>query len=236
MDWGSTGLLIAEQSGIDVKQPLIPSETKWTCAKYVQHRSDASFLEQRDKTLGNAIEKWRFLITVYPEQSVVGRQLMTVDTAEVDIVLLSVMGVKSPNTILKYFRWHSAHGSSSFLPLDESDIWRYVLRQKDNAGPPTRSQSLVQALRFARYVMGFNGALGCVNSGRIIGQAQLQWASKAPTRCARPLTVNEVKMLRKSADGAEHSKVDRRIASNLLFCLYGRCRVSDVSSVHEILH
>ena len=40
----------------------------------------------------------------------------------------------------------------------------------------------------------------------------------------------------KEADGAEHSAVDRCIASNLLLLLYGRCRVSDANYIHEVLH
>ena len=39
---------------------------------------------------------------------------------------------------------------------------------------------------------GFDNALMCANSRRIVGQAQLQLSTKAPTRQARPLTVMEV--------------------------------------------
>jgi hypothetical protein len=43
-------------------------------------------------------------------------------------------------------------------------------------------------------------------------------------------------MLHAIADSWTHSKVDKCIASTLLLMLYGRCRVSDVNFVHEILH
>ena len=94
----------------------------------------------------------------------------------------------------------------------------------------------LKALRFSHYVMGFDNALHCANSRRVVGQAQLQLSSKAPTRQARPRTVLEVKALHAIADGVSHSVVDRCMASNLLLALYGRCRVSDLNFVHEILH
>ena len=46
----------------------------------------------------------------------------------------------------------------------------------------------------------------------------------------------EVKALHAIADGVSHSVVDRCMASNLLLALYGRCRVSDLNFVHEVLH
>ena len=90
--------------------------------------------------------------------------------------------------------------------------------------------------RLSHYVMGFDNALACANSRRISGQAQIQLSLRSPSRQARPLTVEEVKLLHKIADGTMHSKVDRCIASNLLLALYGRCRVSDLNFIHEILH
>ena len=100
----------------------------------------------------------------------------------------------------------------------------------------SRSQSLVQALRFAHHVLGFDNALACADSKRVSGQAQIQLPVRTPGKQARPLTVDEVRALHAIADGRTHSKVDRCVASGLLFALYGRCRVSDLNFIHEILH
>ena len=211
-------------------------------ARYTQQKSDATFLQQREKIIGNAIEKWRFVISIDSSYSEVGRQLSQADAAEADVVLTSVMGVKPPNTILKrvnailmYYRWHAVHGAHSFLPFNEDDVWHYVLWQKTSAAPATRSHSFLQSLRFSHFMMGCDGAIECVNSGRINGQAQLQLSHRNPMKQASPLTVAEVKKLHSIADGSAHSKVDKCIASNLLLALYGRCRVSDLN-IHEILH
>ena len=240
MNWGTADEPLPVSDDVGVSQPLIPSDAN---ARYVQRRSDASFLQQREKILSNGIEKWRFIIAMDSSQSETGKQLAGVDDSEIDVILSSVMGVKSPNTILKransilmYYRRRAAHGKFPFLPFEEEDVWRYVLWQKLHCGPATRSQGLIQALRFAHFVMGFEGALRCVGSGRIVGQAQIQLSVKTPVRQARPLTAAEVRTLHCIADGTSHSIVDKCVASGLLLALYGRCRISDLNSVFEVLH
>lgn len=243
LDWGTSDVPLADLKDTSVTEPLIPSQRKWSCAQYVLHKSDETYLQQRDKTMKGALAKWKFLVLTDSRFSEVGRQLMDADEDQVELVLTSVMGVKSPNTVIKragallmFYRWHAVHCDGNWLPFDESTVWRYIMHQATTAGAPSRSQSFVQALRFAHYVMGFDNALQCVNSRRIVGQAQLQLSTKAPTRQARPLTVQEVRALHAIADGVSHSMVDRCMASNLLLALYGRCRVSDLNFVHEILH
>ena len=175
--------------------------------------------------------------------SEVGRQLDLSDESQMELVLGSAMGVKSPNTFLKranalmlYDRWNAINASASFLPFDEGDVWRYVLDNSKLLTSASRSQSLVQALRFAHHVLGFDNALACADSKRVSGQAQIQLSIRTPGKQARPLTVDEVRALHAIADGRTHSKVDRCVASGLLFALYGRCRVSDLNFIHEILH
>ena len=239
LNWGH----IPEPFAATIDGPEIPSATKWTCSKYVKHVSDETYLQVRDRTMKGALAKWKFLVMLDLECSSVGRQLLDADADTVNDVLISVMGVKSPNTVLKranammlFYRWQSVHVTSEFLPLKETDVWQYVISQSKTASSASRSQSLLQALRFSHYVMGFDNALQCADSRRVVGQAHIQLAGKAPSRQARPLTVAEVRVLHSVADSLEHSATDRCVASNLLLALYGRCRVSDVGYVHEILH
>ena len=58
-----------------------------------------------------------------------------------------------------------------------------------------RRHRFVQALRFSHYVLGVDGANLCITSRRVVGSAELQLATKEPTRQARALTVAEVKRL-----------------------------------------
>ena len=66
-----------------------------------EHKTDETYLQQRTKTLNNALSKWRFLVLVDVTASEVGRQLDDASEEHVDLVLNSAMGVKSPNTIMK---------------------------------------------------------------------------------------------------------------------------------------
>ena len=243
LDWGNMGMPVSESAAAGPSQPAVPSDKRWKALGYVRHKTDETYMQQRAKTLDNALSKWRFIVLLDVTTSEVGRQLVGLAEDQVDLVLNSVMGVKSPNTIMKranammlFYRWHAINGTAPMLPFDESDIWNYVLSNADAATSASRSQSLVQALRFAHYVMGFDNALACANSRRVMGQAQIQVSLREPMKQARPLTVDEVKTLHNIADSSAYSRVDRCIASNLLLAVYGRCRVSDVNHIHEILH
>ena len=243
LDWGNRGLPVLESATAGPSQPAVPSDSRWQALSYVRHKTDETYLQQRTKTLNNALSKWRFLVLVDVTASEVGRQLDDASEEHVDLVLNSAMGVKSPNTIMKranammlYYRWHAVYGTAPMLPFDERDIWTYVMGNAGTTTSASRSQSLVQALRFAHYVLGFDNALACADSRRVKGQAQIQVSLREPMKQARPLTVEEVKALHRIADSASYSKVDRCIASNLLLAMYGRCRVSDLNHVHEVLH
>ena len=243
IDWGSSDVPLSEPASAGASEPVVPSETRWQVSSYVKHKSDATYLQQRDKTLHNAIMKWRFIALVDASCSEVGRQLDETDEDQMELVLCSAMGVKSPNTILKranammlYYRWNAINACAAFLPFDECDVWKYVLSNSKLTSSSSRSHSFVQSLRFAHYMLGFDNALACANSKRVTGQAQIQLSLRTPGKQARPLTVDEVRALHAIADGQTHSKVDRCVASGLLFALYGRCRVSDLNYIHEILH
>ena len=101
LDWGTSDLPLLESTEAGVTEPVIPSQCRWSCAQYVVHRSDETYLQQRDRTRNSALAKWKFLVMVDPQFSEVGRQLDGADDAQTDLVLTSVMGVKSPNTVLK---------------------------------------------------------------------------------------------------------------------------------------
>lgn len=225
---------------VSATKPKMPSSCKWSCTKHIKYTTDDNYLVQRSRTMKTAIAKWRFIVLLDYQQSEVGRQIAT--QADEELILQSVIGVKSVNTVLKransilmHFRWHAAHGQGFFIPFNEQDVWHYVLSQNHEKNSATRSQSFLQALRFSHFVMGIEGALECAQSRRVTGQAHLQLSRKQPTKQARPLSVAEVRKLHSNSEDHSYSCVDRCIASNLLMATYGRCRVSDLNHVHEIL-
>ena len=240
MDWGSTDLPNANSSADDPPKRLIPAGCNWTCSRHIKYCSDENFVEQRQKTMNLALTKWRFLIMLDPALSEAGRAMQGGDEK---LILESIIGVKSPGTILKransllmFYRWHTCNCDGPFLPFKEGDAWHYVISNASAGASATRSQSFAQAMRFAWRIMGFDGASECASSRRINGQSQIQLSSKGPTRQARPLTVVEMRRLHAISEDKSYSVVDRCIVSNMLFAVYGRCRISDMNHVHEILH
>ena len=51
LDWGSTAMPLAVAAETGVSVPIVPSDLEWKCIRYVQHKSDDTFLQQREKTL-----------------------------------------------------------------------------------------------------------------------------------------------------------------------------------------
>ena len=95
LDWGHAELPMVDSAESGITQPVIPSDGHWKCFQYVRHKTDDTFLQQREKTLTSAIAKWRFLVMLDLSRSEVGRQLGDADDTEVELVLTSVMGVKA---------------------------------------------------------------------------------------------------------------------------------------------
>ena len=77
-------------------------------------------------------------------------------------------------------------------PLQEGQLWQYLRSMAEDGSAATKASSMVQAVRFAWFILQLDGAEQCIASRRILGQAEIQLAGKKETRQARPLTVHEV--------------------------------------------
>lgn len=241
MEWGAPSSSPTRLADECAPGPNMPSGCKRTCAKRIKYSTDDTYLVQCALTMKTAVSKWRFILLTHHQHSEVGKQIAT--QGDEDLISQSVIGVKSPNTMLKgansilmYFRRQAVHGEGSFIPFNETDVWNYVLAQHDVITSASRSQTFLQALRFSHYVMGIDGALECTQSRRVMGQAHLQLSKKQPTKQARALSASEVKRLHAISEDRTFSIVDRCIASNILMALYGRCRVSELNHVQEMIH
>ena len=52
-------------------EPVL-AESRWQVSTYVKHKTDATYLQQGDQTLNNALLKWKFLVLVDEKCSEVG--------------------------------------------------------------------------------------------------------------------------------------------------------------------
>ena len=158
-------------------------------------------------------------------------------------VLLAILGTRRPGTVIKrvnsllhFYRWACVEDVGDFLPFKEEIIWAYVRHLHTSNAAPTKATSFVQALRFSHYVLGVDGANLCITSRRVVGSAELQLATKEPTRQARALTVAEVKRLHSVTTCQTTDLQQKVMAIHLLLMLYTRSRTSDLAHVQEVLH
>ena len=224
--------------------PDPPSVPVFSLAKCIKNKADRSFLDERAAQTARAIAKLRRFIELAGDCSSLTKQVLDEGTEDgQEQVLLSIIGTRSPGTVVKgtnalfhYYRWRSVSFSDECFPLEEPKVWSYMRHLQTSNAAPTKAQSFLQALRFAKFVLQLEGVDDCVVSRRLQGISELQLAGKRPTRQARPLTVLEVKKLHGIMSDEKKDLQQRVLASHLLLMLYSRSRTPDLAHVHEILH
>ena len=174
--------------------------------------------------------------------SAVGRKVIVEATLnnvrEVALGILdATFAVKSPGTLLRrlyavqsYEDWCSEKLQKHWLPVQEFDVWTYVRFLQTSKAPPTKSGSLVEALRFTWFLLGVEGADLAEQSLRVKGVSAQMRAAKRPWRPADLLTVKEVKMLHALLESGSEAMG----AGHLLHLLYSRSRWSDLTMVSSI--
>ena len=143
--------------------------------------------------------------------------------------------MKRTNALLSYYRWHSVNMDGNCYPLQEGQLWQYLRSMADDGSAATKASSIVP-VRFAWFVLQLDGANECIASRRILGQAEIPLAGKRATRQARPLTVQEVLTIHKTAADSDQNLVTRVMCVHLLLMLYCRCRNSDVAHAQSVMH
>ena len=215
-------------------------------ASHVSCVDDANFLERRETLRLAAV--WKLLVVIrhcLPASST-GRHIMGlgVDASQspeaVDIVS-AVVGIKSPatlvkraNALLSFLRWVDKEIRQVDNAFDEATVWRYMCHLKDSQAPATRGASLMSALRFARFVLGFDGLDTVVNSRRLLGLSDIMVESKRLLRQALVLTVTQVLGLHKALRSDSLHCMDKAVVAYLLIALYGRCRHSDLQFISSL--
>ena len=236
-------------SSVETAQPVPAAEqlekirTKATdIDSCVKSMMDRSFIDAKEFDMKRAVGKLSFFLHVGLQASGVGRRLISCPH-ETDALIRAVVGVESPNTIMKrtnallsYYRWHSVNMDGNCYPLQEGQLWQYLRSMADDGSAATKASSMVQAVRFAWFILQLDGANECIASRQILGQAEIQLAGKRATWQARSLTVQEVLTIHKTTADSDQNLVTRVMRVHLLLMLYCRCRNSDVAHVQSLMH
>ena len=214
--------------------------------KCVSSGDELHYEEKRQKLRDAAVGKLLIVINHNLDVSATGKHIKQlsgdgdVQGESADIVS-SVVGVKSPATIVKransllaFIRWCHWTGKDADNFFQESFIWEYFQYLKSSSAPASKADSMMSALRFAFYVLGFECLSCAVASRRLVGASDLMLAGKRLLRQALVLSVPQVKRLHSILADSERHLMDRVLAVHILFALYGRCRHSDLLDIHAM--
>ena len=92
-------------------------------------------------------------------------------------ILDAVFAVKSPAGTLSrrmysfqsFNQWCVETYSEYWIPVSELRVWQYVQHLKQTGAAPTKASSLLEALRFAWFLLGVHGADEAERSLRVKG-------------------------------------------------------------------
>ena len=141
---------------------------------------------------------------------------------------------KRAGALIRYMKWHSEHSyEANAFPLNQAIVEAYFMHLHESEASASAFQAFEQICNFCTFhlrmrLSASSEGLISLRSRRLIDTAEGQRKERTQ---ARPLTVEEVVRLEKLLQDSSLSDVDRYFSGVMLFCIYGRCRLSDVREV-----
>ena len=189
-----------------------------------------------------AIWKWLQIFEILGFPGMLGHALLSeqVDTtsASQSAVLRDALGIKSPRTALKraqtllrYFSWLQSN-FQDWDPWNRAMCLQYIGQVGARAGPASKGITLLEALRFGRYVMDLPIPEGLLSDPQLRGRAQRLMISKDVYHPARPLRATELATLERAMDAGLDSR-DVYILGSVIFAVLSRSRWSDLKHVDQ---
>ena len=211
--------------------------------KSIKNMPDKSYDQKRQDTFDEACRKWSLLLRLNPLASSAGRFLQEADDRdrtgeEAKAILNAMFGNKSPNSALlradcmmRYCDWAmSTFRRRVVLPPVESEVWQYFQfldgKKKCSTGPG----SLLECIRFCKYIFTMKDCDLVLESRRLIGFAQIKAGSRV-RRQAEPLILKDLVTLHETMEDETQHIMDRLGCGLFLTAAYGRCRWSDLRNL-----
>eukprot|EP00435_Cladocopium_sp_Y103_P058135 s605_g20.t1 len=215
-------------------------------ARAISCLSDLDFDSQQSALRRSACIKWLGILNVCLSASDVGRNIAALvgdeDNAEALEIIAAVIGVRSyhtaicrANAVSRYLRHVLEAQPDVSFPFSEELFWRYFQHLKFH-GAPTTASAMLSAIRYSKFVMGFECMDKILASKRLKGLSDILFTNKRKLQQALVLTVQQVKVLHDVLDNSDADDYDRAAAAFLLTALYGRCRASDLACIESIAH
>ena len=204
---------------------------------------DRDAMEENEKLWNQALYKWQqvFEILDYPGQ--LGKALLheqvTTDPGAISVVLRDSLGIKSPRTaikraqtLLQYFSWLQ----SQFLdwdPWNRNHCLQYLRMEGQSRPSASRGLTLLEAFRFARFVLEIPIPDQLMSDPQLRGRAQRLMAEKETYKPARPLKVSELALLERTMQ-EPLDPIDAYMLGAIIFAILSRSRWSDFKHIHQI--
>ena len=214
--------------------------------KCISSCDEMHYQEKRQKLRDAAIGKLLIVLSQNLDASSTGRHIKQLGEGvdaqgEATEIVGAVVGLKSPatlvkraNSLLAFMRWCNWSGKDVDNVFQEHVVWEYFQHLKSTDAPASKADSMMSAVRFAFYVLGFDSLAVAVSSRRLTGASEIMLAGKRLLRQALVLSVSQVKRLHSILTDSGRHLFDRVIVVHILFALYGRCRHSDLLDIHDI--
>ena len=205
--------------------------------------TDVDAVKEEEQLWELAVSKWHFIFATTNWSGVIGDRLMNLlcrddPWTECRLVIRDVLGTKSPRTAIKradtlrkFFRWVISCDCSPW-PIYSSRVLAYL--SKEGGNPAASSgMALLEAFRFAHFVMGIEIGHDVMADPQILGRVKRLGVQRSEVQQARPLLCSEVAAMEKFMQSSK-SVGDSYIVGCCLFAIFSRSRWSDMKYMYKI--
>ena len=204
-----------------------------------KRRAPRSWRDDLEETRQLAVKAWYSLVSGYESDSVAGKQMsQSRDLDSQFEILVDVLAEKATSTIrsralslLGFWKWSRQNGLAP-SPLLECNVYAYCkwCRQENLAA--TKLTRLVEAIKFAKFVLGWNVEDSLISSRRVSGIAfqerqKLEEVNRKNPHFLPPVVVRFLLSMVMQDDAATFDKV---VAGFLLFLVFTRARFANCLS------
>ena len=187
----------------------------------------------------SALSKWQQVFEILGYPGTIGSALFAEQLStelHVDsVVLRDSLGIKSPRTaikraqtLLRFMAWMQSEFSDC-LQWDRNRVLQYL---NVSASSATKGTTLLEALRFAKFVMQLPISDQLVGDPQVRGKVQRMLAAKESYMPARPLKAAELAALERAIETELDSR-DVYMIGATIFAVLSRSRWSDLKHVHQ---
>ena len=187
----------------------------------------------------SALLKWQQVFEIMSYPGPVGSALfaeqLSTEIHTDSVVLRDSLGIKSPRTaikraqtLLRFMSWMQTEFNDC-LQWDRNRVLQYLNNANSSA---TKGTTLMEAFRFAKYVMQLPIPDELLGDPQVRGKAQRMLAAKESYSPARPLRAAELAALERAME-TDLDVRDVYMLGAAIFAVLSRSRWSDLKHVHQ---